>query len=109
MSPSKDKFRVSHALADGALVQHFQGDSSLSINRFILDPEAGQTLAGMAIGKEDCVSLLIGPEGGLSERDLTALRVARYQGLNLGPRILRTETAALAAIAAFNALYGDWR
>ena len=77
--------------------------------RFILDPDAGQTLAAAAIGREESVSLLIGPEGGLSERDLTALRVARYQGLNLGPRILRTETAALAAIAAFNALYGDWR
>ena len=77
--------------------------------RFILDPDAGQTLAAAAIGREESVSLLIGPEGGLSERDLTALRAARYQGLNLGPRILRTETAALAAIAAFNALYGDWR
>jgi 16S rRNA (uracil1498-N3)-methyltransferase len=36
-------------------------------------------------------------------------RAAGFGGLRLGPRILRTETAALAAIAGLNALYGDWR
>ena len=77
--------------------------------RFILDPGAGKTLTGADLGQQDSVTLLIGPEGGLSERDLSALRAARYEGLQLGPRILRTETAGLAAIAALNVLYGDWR
>lgn len=80
-----------------------------SNRRFVLDPDAGQRLTGMGLGKDESVSLLIGPEGGLSERDLSAVRAARYEGLKLGPRILRTETAGLAAIAALNALYGDWR
>jgi 16S rRNA (uracil1498-N3)-methyltransferase len=83
--------------------------SDQSVRRFVLDPESGQTLADLTLGRQDSVCLLIGPEGGLSERDLATLRVAGYEGLKLGPRILRTETAGLAAIAAFNALYGDWR
>jgi 16S rRNA (uracil1498-N3)-methyltransferase len=49
----------------------------------------------------------VGPEGGLSDRDLATLRAAGFRGLKLGPRILRTETAGLAAVAALQALYGD--
>lgn len=51
--------------------------------------------------------LVIGPEGGLGERDISLLNAARFQGLRLGPRILRTETAGLAALAALQALHGD--
>lgn len=77
--------------------------------RFTLDPEAKQILATAAIDAGQGLSLVIGPEGGLSERDLIELRAGGFEGLRLGPRILRTETAGLAAIAALNALYGDWR
>lgn len=51
--------------------------------------------------------LVVGPEGGLGERDVGALSTAAFQGLRLGPRILRTETAGLAALAALQALHGD--
>lgn len=51
--------------------------------------------------------LAIGPEGGLGARDLQALHEARFEGLRLGPRILRTETAGLTALAALQALHGD--
>ena len=51
--------------------------------------------------------LVIGPEGGLGERDIRALTQAGFEGLRLGPRILRTETAGLAAMAALQALHGD--
>jgi 16S rRNA (uracil1498-N3)-methyltransferase len=77
--------------------------------RVILDPQAGVSLAQAKIADAASISLLIGPEGGLSDRDQAALRAAHFEGLRLGPRILRTETAGLAAIAALNALYGDWR
>lgn len=50
---------------------------------------------------------LIGPEGGLSERDRMLATQAGFTGLRLGPRILRTETAGLAAIAALQARLGD--
>ncbi len=51
--------------------------------------------------------LVVGPEGGLGERDLETLRAAGFSGLSLGPRVLRTETAGLAALAALQALHGD--
>ena len=57
----------------------------------------------------DRIVLAIGPEGGLAERDLATLKTAGFRGLRLGPRILRTETAGLAAIAAIQALRGDLR
>lgn len=50
---------------------------------------------------------MIGPEGGLGERDVQALTTRGFVGLGLGPRILRTETAGLAALAALQALHGD--
>lgn len=51
--------------------------------------------------------LVVGPEGGLGERDISALTAAGFDALRLGPRILRTETAGLAALAALQALHGD--
>jgi 16S rRNA (uracil1498-N3)-methyltransferase len=51
--------------------------------------------------------LVVGPEGGLGERDISALTATGFAGLRLGPRILRTETAGLAALAALQALHGD--
>ncbi|WHZ19293.1 MAG: 16S rRNA (uracil(1498)-N(3))-methyltransferase [Rhodanobacteraceae bacterium] len=53
------------------------------------------------------VTLAVGPEGGFGERDLAVLREAGFVNLSLGPRILRTETAGLAAIAALQAIHGD--
>jgi 16S rRNA (uracil1498-N3)-methyltransferase len=51
--------------------------------------------------------LCVGPEGGFSEHDIGLLDQARFRGLRLGPRILRTETAGLAALAALQAIAGD--
>jgi 16S rRNA (uracil1498-N3)-methyltransferase len=51
--------------------------------------------------------LCVGPEGGFSEHDIELLDQARFRGLRLGPRILRTETAGIAALAALQAIAGD--
>lgn len=53
------------------------------------------------------VGLLIGPEGGITPEEMGLLRAAGCAGVTLGPRILRTETAGLAAIAALLCLSGD--
>jgi len=54
--------------------------------------------------------IVIGPEGGFAERELTALRHMKdVIAVGLGPRILRADTAALAALACWQALVGDWR
>jgi len=52
--------------------------------------------------------LVVGPEGGLSDTDTSMLTQSGFVGLRLGPRILRTETAGIAALAALQALYGDF-
>jgi 16S rRNA (uracil1498-N3)-methyltransferase len=54
------------------------------------------------------VSVLIGPEGGFEESELLAARAAGFHAIGLGPRVLRTETAGLGALAAMMALWGDW-
>jgi 16S rRNA (uracil1498-N3)-methyltransferase len=58
---------------------------------------------------DTAITLLIGPEGGLGTDEVAAAERVGYRPVRMGPRILRTETAALAAIAALQALYGDWR
>lgn len=83
--------------------------------RWLLDPLAGsgllsgnaQALCGEAGREPDAMVLAIGPEGGWSENDARALKEAGFNGLRLGPRVLRTETAGIAAIAALQACYGD--
>ncbi len=54
------------------------------------------------------VELLIGPEGGLSERERELAASQGCVSVSLGPRVLRTETAPIAALAAINALWGDF-
>jgi 16S rRNA (uracil1498-N3)-methyltransferase len=55
-------------------------------------------------------ALLIGPEGGFTETELDALADLPFvTRVGLGPRVLRAETAALAALAVFQAIAGDWR
>ncbi len=58
---------------------------------------------------EDGINLLVGPEGGLSEAEILAAQNTGFHGVRLGPRVLRTETAPLAAIAAIQTLWGDFR
>lgn len=75
--------------------------------KLMLDPAGELSLPELALAPGDTVALAVGPEGGLSDRDRATLHAAGFRGLRLGPRILRTETAGLAAIAALQALYGD--
>ncbi|AHE99535.1 16S rRNA (uracil(1498)-N(3))-methyltransferase [Thioalkalivibrio paradoxus] len=53
------------------------------------------------------ITLLVGPEGGLTPEERAGARDAGFLGLRLGPRILRTETAAITALTTLQLLYGD--
>lgn len=75
--------------------------------RLTLDPEGSHRLSTLQAAPAGGVVIAIGPEGGWSPRDRQQLAAAGFQGLQLGPRILRTETAGLAAIAALQARLGD--
>lgn len=74
--------------------------------RLVLHPEGGKPLSQLDCG--EAVAIAIGPEGGFSERDLAVLSAAGFQRMTLGPRVLRTETAGLAAIAALQTRFGDF-
>ena len=73
--------------------------------RLALDPNGDARARDVVPGTR--ATLAVGPEGGLSEHDLATLAQAGFRGLRLGPRILRTETAGLAALAALQAIHGD--
>ncbi|KQY49655.1 16S rRNA (uracil(1498)-N(3))-methyltransferase [Lysobacter sp. Root494] len=75
--------------------------------RLILDPEGELAMGAMSPAAGEHVTLAVGPEGGWSSVDRKQLRNAGFRGVRLGPRILRTETAGLAAIAALQARFGD--
>jgi len=73
--------------------------------RLILAPDADQNLKALAPPRD--VTLLIGPEGGLTGREREDAERAGFIPIRFGPRVLRTETAPLAAIAAMQTLWGD--
>ena len=91
----------------------------LSLGRVLKDHEPARTLyfadegGGDAVGtafKPGPAMILTGPEGGFTDEERAAIRAAPGTvAISLGPRILRAETAALAALAAYMALAGDWR
>lgn len=78
---------------------------------FLLDPEAKLTTKQLGLSTEqivaECIGLLIGPEGGLSPEEIDSATQAGFTALRLGPRVLRTETAAVATLAALQVLWGD--
>lgn len=75
--------------------------------RLMLSPEAGLTLQALPPARS--LELLIGAEGGLDPREVAMAEAAGFVGVRLGPRVLRTETAGLAALAAIQTLWGDFR
>lgn len=73
--------------------------------RFVLHHRDTQSLPQAA--RPTSVSLLIGPEGGLSDGEIVLAKQAGFDALTLGPRVLRTETAPIAAITLVQFLWGD--
>ncbi len=74
--------------------------------RFVLHHRDSKTLP--AEQKPQSVALLIGPEGGLSESEIVQAHTKNFSALTLGPRVLRTETAPVAAITLVQYLWGDF-
>jgi 16S rRNA (uracil1498-N3)-methyltransferase len=74
--------------------------------KLILAPGSQHYLSGVA-RHEKGFQLLVGPEGGFSEQEVYTAEQIGYSKVNLGPRILRTETAALSSISVLQALHGD--
>lgn len=75
--------------------------------RLVLHHRAASNLTALP-APQGPVSLLIGPEGGLSAQEIAAAEAGGFVPLCLGPRVLRTETAALAALAVLQWQWGDF-
>jgi len=75
--------------------------------RFTLAPGAALRLAGLE-RPQGAIVVLAGPEGGLTPREREDAEAAGFTPVRLGPRVLRTETAAVAALAAMQTLWGDF-
>jgi 16S rRNA (uracil1498-N3)-methyltransferase len=74
--------------------------------RLFLDPKGGNSLRELPL-PQGPVCLMSGPEGGFAEHERAQALHVGFIALRLGPRVLRTETAALAALAAMQAVWGD--
>lgn len=76
--------------------------------RLMLSPGGRTSLRAVVARLENPIVLAAGPEAGFSAEEEALLAGAGFEAVRLGPRVLRTETAALAALAALNALAGDY-
>ena len=75
----------------------------------LLETPGHAPLASLQVDSSRALLLLVGPAGGFEPSESAALREAGFTPASLGPRILRAETAAVAAVAIAQALWGDLR
>jgi 16S rRNA (uracil1498-N3)-methyltransferase len=93
-------------IAAPATLATFLSSLEPGATRIVLSPGGGAKVRDLKVTGTALV-LLIGPEGGLSEAEHLAASGAGFRMLNLGPRVLRTETAAIASLAAIQQHLGD--
>jgi len=94
--------------AAASLQEGFASALGQGVTGILLDPNDGVSLASIASGAQP-VALAVGPEGGFTETERALAERMGFRAMRLGPRILRTETAGLAGLAALQALHGDLR
>ncbi len=75
--------------------------------KILLNPETGISLNDIA-AQQRVVEIFIGPEGGLTNEEITRLGTEGFTSIRLGPRVLRTETAGPAVLSAVQLLWGDF-
>ena len=100
----RNRIPIVHALQALPLSMQFEEQSE----RILLTPRAEAAFSGLLEKKGSCYTIAAGPEAGFDAREEAAFLDAGFTPARLGPRVLRTETAALAALAALNALRGDF-
>ncbi|MFT7267542.1 MAG: 16S rRNA (uracil1498-N3)-methyltransferase [Porticoccus sp.] len=79
-----------------------------SEKKLVLHHRGDNTISAIREEKISSVSLLVGPEGGLTEEEIQASAHKNFEQLALGPRVLRTETAPIAAISIIQSIWGDF-
>lgn len=94
--------------APQSLVDWFAENAGSVSTRIILRADAEDTMPAIDL-QDDDLTILIGPEGGFSNSEYESALVAGLRAVRLGPRVMRTETAALAALSIAQASWGDYR
>jgi 16S rRNA (uracil1498-N3)-methyltransferase len=94
------------AIAAAVPLTDFLRSGTDGVTRLLLSPGAGATLADVP-RPVTAVTVLIGPEGGLAQAEQEAAVAAGFKPVRLGPRVLRTETAAIAALTLLQREFGD--
>jgi 16S rRNA (uracil1498-N3)-methyltransferase len=94
--------------APQSLLEWFGDNTGSDKPQLILRADARDSMPAIDMPGSD-LTILIGPEGGFSEAEYERATVAGLKAVRLGPRIMRTETAALAAISIAQATWGDYR
>lgn len=98
---------VEDAVSFEKMLQNWEPDRTLF---FMDETMQGQDAVSVFSGFKGKASILCGPEGGFCESELAALRSKEFaRAVSLGPRILRAETAVVAALSCWQAVCGDWR
>ena len=98
--------RLPQLAAPAALSDFLRGADAAGHTRLLLSAHGTVTLAELARPAAG-VTVLIGPEGGLTDEEAQAAIAAGFTAVRLGPRVLRTETAAIAALALLQRQFGD--
>jgi len=101
----RNRVPVVHAPCE---IRAWLGQPSKAGARFLLAPSVGESLDKIS-RPAAAVELLVGPEGGFAPEEEAAALASGFRAVRLGPRILRTETAGPAMLAAMNAVWGGWR
>lgn len=83
---------------------HLQGEMPLGL---LLEPQASSAKISNAQLIDRSIRILVGPEGGFDPEELAHAKAVGYRPYQLGPRVLRTETAGLAALATLQSMAGD--
>jgi 16S rRNA (uracil1498-N3)-methyltransferase len=94
------------AIAPPVALREFLGNAAAGGTRLLLSP-GGTTSLGDLPRPPAGVTVLIGPEGGLTDEEEQSALAAGFTSVRLGPRVLRTETAAIAALALLQRQFGD--
>ena len=93
------------AVATALSLEDFR--APVDVLKLLLSPGGSSGLRSMGVSSATPVMVAAGPEAGFSPREEALLVAAGFSPVQLGPRVLRAETAGPAALAALNALYGD--
>ena len=98
---------VPQIAAPTSLSQWLTKNPQENTDRILLNPVGAKRLAELTKPSGE-IQLLIGAEGGLSQNEISIANSNGFQSIILGPRVLRTETAALAAMASMHTAWGDF-